>query len=125
MTKTSMQLRQQIQKLEQQADALARKEAEAVLARVREAITYYGFKPKDLFPADRALSHTKAVGSSNKRKVSSAAKGATVVKGPAARRKIAVKYRDRDGNTWTGRGSRPRWLVAAISEGRSIEDFAV
>jgi DNA-binding protein H-NS len=36
-----------------------------------------------------------------------------------------VKYRDEAGNTWTGRGSRPRWLGAALLSGRSIDEFVV
>lgn len=39
--------------------------------------------------------------------------------------KIPVKYDDGNGNRWTGRGRRPRWLVAAIEAGASIEDFRV
>jgi DNA-binding protein H-NS len=40
-------------------------------------------------------------------------------------KKVAAKYRDRAGNTWAGRGAKPRWLVAAIKEGKKLEDFAV
>lgn len=40
-------------------------------------------------------------------------------------RKVPPKYRDRSGNTWAGRGAKPRWLVAAIKEGRKIEDFLI
>ena len=40
-------------------------------------------------------------------------------------RKVLPKYRDRSGNTWAGRGAKPRWLVAAIKEGKKLEDFAV
>ena len=40
-------------------------------------------------------------------------------------KKVPPKYRDRAGNTWAGRGARPRWLVAAIKEGKKLEDFAV
>src|SRR6476661_9400465 len=40
-------------------------------------------------------------------------------------RKVAPKYRDRAGNTWAGRGAKPRWLVAAIKEGKKLEDFAI
>ena len=36
-----------------------------------------------------------------------------------------VKYRDRVGNTWTGRGRRPNWLVAALADGKRLEDFTV
>ena len=39
--------------------------------------------------------------------------------------KVAAKYRDEAGNTWSGRGLQPRWLKAAIGAGKKIEDFAV
>ncbi|MGR5262336.1 H-NS family nucleoid-associated regulatory protein, partial [Vibrio astriarenae] len=34
-----------------------------------------------------------------------------------------AKYRDEAGNSWTGRGKRPGWLVAHLSAGRQIEEF--
>ena len=40
-------------------------------------------------------------------------------------KKIPAKYRDKAGNAWAGRGAKPRWLVAAIKEGKKLEDFAV
>jgi DNA-binding protein H-NS len=42
------------------------------------------------------------------------------------RSKVAVKYRDSAGNTWTGRGRMPRWMVAATKGGKAKkEDFLV
>ena len=40
-------------------------------------------------------------------------------------RKIAVKYRDAIGNTWTGRGKTPRWMVDAENAGKKREDYLV
>ena len=40
-------------------------------------------------------------------------------------RKIAPKYRGRNGETWSGRGIMPRWLSAAIKGGADLEDFAI
>jgi DNA-binding protein H-NS len=40
-------------------------------------------------------------------------------------RKVPVKYRDKSGNTWAGRGAQPRWLTEAIRQGRKREDFLV
>ncbi|UHH09645.1 H-NS histone family protein [Luteimonas fraxinea] len=39
--------------------------------------------------------------------------------------KVAVKYRDPDNkrNTWTGRGSQPRWLRDEVKRGLSASDF--
>ena len=40
-------------------------------------------------------------------------------------RKVAPKYRDSQGNTWAGRGARPRWLTAALKKGKKLESFAI
>ena len=41
-------------------------------------------------------------------------------------RKVAPKYRDpATGETWAGRGARPRWLVAKIRAGKKPEDFLI
>jgi DNA-binding protein H-NS len=40
--------------------------------------------------------------------------------------KVAPKYRDPvSGLTWSGRGLRPRWMVAALESGGRLEDFAI
>jgi DNA-binding protein H-NS len=40
-------------------------------------------------------------------------------------RKVAPKYRGPRGETWAGRGARPRWLSALVKQGRKIEEFAI
>ena len=40
-------------------------------------------------------------------------------------RKIAVKYLDRSGNTWAGRGAQPVWLREQLKAGAKLEDFTV
>ena len=40
-------------------------------------------------------------------------------------KKAAVKYRDRSGNHWSGRGATPRWMVAAMKAGAKRDDFLV
>jgi DNA-binding protein H-NS len=42
--------------------------------------------------------------------------------GKGTRGKVAVKYRDNAGNTWTGRGRMPRWMVAATKGGKAKKD---
>jgi DNA-binding protein H-NS len=44
---------------------------------------------------------------------------------PLKGRKAPVKYRDRAGNTWAGRGAKPRWLVAKLKAGAKLKDFEV
>jgi DNA-binding protein H-NS len=54
-----------------------------------------------------------------------------VAKAPSARastsgRMVAAKYRDPvSGQTWTGRGLKPKWLAAALESGKQLSDFAV
>jgi len=39
--------------------------------------------------------------------------------------KVPIKYRDRSGNTWAGRGAQPVWLREKLKGGAKLEDFAV
>ena len=40
-------------------------------------------------------------------------------------RKVAPKYRDKSGNTWSGRGAEPRWMRDAIKGGAKRDDFLI
>jgi DNA-binding protein H-NS len=40
-------------------------------------------------------------------------------------RKVPPKYRSRSGETWAGRGQRPKWMVEALKKGRKIDDFLI
>jgi DNA-binding protein H-NS len=40
-------------------------------------------------------------------------------------RKVPPKYRSPSGETWAGRGVKPKWLVAAIKKGRKVDDFLI
>ena len=57
-----------------------------------------------------------------KRKSSRAAEGSAV---SDARSKVQVKYRDPSGNTWTGRGNAPKWLVEFERNGGKREELLV
>jgi DNA-binding protein H-NS len=111
-TKSYAELNQQIAELTAKAEQVRLKEVASVVARIKEAIATYGITAADL-----GLSTVQAP----KRSVRSA---------PARGRKRAesrteAKYQDGAGNVWGGRGPRPRWLRAAIAEGKSLESFAV
>jgi len=47
--------------------------------------------------------------------------GGSVLRG----RKVPPKYRSPSGETWAGRGAKPKWLVAAIKGGRKLDDFLI
>ena len=54
--------------------------------------------------------------------------GRRVVRGggsPLRGKKVPPKYRSPLGETWAGRGAKPRWLVAAIKRGKKLEDFLI
>jgi DNA-binding protein H-NS len=40
-------------------------------------------------------------------------------------KKVPAKYRDKEGNTWAGRGAQPVWLREKLKAGAKLEDFAV
>jgi len=39
--------------------------------------------------------------------------------------KLKPKYRGPKGETWAGRGQRPKWLVALVKQGRKLESYRV
>ena len=47
--------------------------------------------------------------------------GGSVLKG----KKVPPRYRSPSGETWAGRGAKPNWLVAAIKDGKKLDDFLI
>jgi len=45
----------------------------------------------------------------------------------APRKTVAPKYRNPENaeQTWSGRGNRPAWVVAALEAGKSLDDLAI
>ena len=116
MARSLAQIQKQIARLQQQATTLKAKEVPSVVQRIKEAIEHYGLTIEHLFDtrAAKAAPAKTPTGKATK----AAPKAGT-------KRLVAVKYRDNAGNTWTGRGSRPRWLAAALANGKKVDDFAV
>lgn len=46
---------------------------------------------------------------------------------PATRKTVEPRYRNKNNpeETWTGRGKKPRWLVAELEKGGKIEDHLI
>jgi DNA-binding protein H-NS len=55
----------------------------------------------------------------------SAARGRRAKQHALAGRKVAAKYKGANGETWSGRGLKPRWLTEALKSGKKIEDFLI
>ena len=117
MARSYSQMQKQIAKLQREAEGLKKKEIGGVVERIKTAIAHYELTPEDLFGGRSKRSAPSKEASNGATKPSRGA--------PQKGKKIAVKYRDENGNTWTSRGSKPRWLVAALESGRKIEDFLV
>jgi DNA-binding protein H-NS len=118
MAKSLAQIQKQIEKLQVEAKGLRAKEVGGVIARIKEAISYYDLKPTDLFGVDggrRSKAPAPSTASAPVAKKSSKVKGS----------RVPIKYRDNNGNTWTGRGSKPRWLVAELAAGKKLETFLI
>lgn len=118
MAKTLADIQRQIHRLEKQAQEIRSREVSGVVARIKEAIQFYGLTAEDLF-GGRGRKPTRLG-----RPATKAAAGAGAKRKNAGKR-VPIKYRDDAGNTWTGRGLKPRWLTAALSEGKKLEDFQV
>lgn len=118
MAKTYLDVLNQIEVLKQEAERLHAAEVKDVIQRIKGAISIYGLTMSDLGFGGGRAKKVKAPKAATKRIASKAAKS-------TAGRKVAPKYRDEQGNTWTGRGLKPRWLTAAIANGKKPEDFAI
>lgn len=139
MAKTVDQIREQIARLQEQERVLLNKEVAGVIDRIKAAVAHYGLTPAQIFGSSTATvrtapARTKAPKVARKKRalakpeVPAAATG--TAQAPATTRsakgtKVAIKYRDDSGNSWSGRGSQPRWLRAAVEGGKKIEDFLV
>ena len=116
MTKTYAQVVKQIEALKQEAEKLRRGEIDGVIARIREAISFYNLSAADLGLALKTKgSVDKSVFPTKRKKRKNAS-----TKAPAV-----VKYTNGMGGNWGGIGKRPTWLRDALAAGKQLSDFAV
>lgn len=110
---TYRELKAQAEKLLAQAEELRQQELSTAIDDIKARMTEYGITLRDLGGRAAAAAGGRALGAG-------AGAGAN-----GRRRPAAVKYRDKAGNTWTGRGRTPRWLQAQLDAGKTAEDFQV
>ena len=123
MAKTLAALQEQIQKLQEQADVLRRKEAIGVIAKIKVAIDAYGLTAEDLFgtPAVPAKRGPKPSGAA------AVSEGAKAVRNKTAKAKkppSPLKFSDGT-SSWSGHGKRPQWFKDALESGKTAVDLAV
>lgn len=108
MAQTLAQITKQIEKLQKEADALRHAELKGVVDRIKVAIAHYGLTPDQLGfgkPAVKSAKPAKAVARSGNKAA-------------------APRFANDEGQVWSGRGPRPRWLREALAGGRSLEEFS-
>ncbi len=113
----------QIERLQKQASDIRAKEFDRTVAEILQQMQVFGITLKDL---QRAMGKAPAAKTRLKAPVQkSSKKPLTRKSSPIAGRSVAVKYRGPKGETWTGRGSMPKWLRALVEKGKTKEDFAI
>ena len=108
-TPTLQQIEEQIAALQRQRDAMQSSERIDVIDKIKVAIAHYGLTADDL-----GLSGTAKRG----KKFALTSKAA-----PAGKVQGRIKYRDDAGNSWSGFGRKPRWLVEAVAGGKALSDL--
>jgi len=117
-------IQNQIEKLQKQAADIKTREFDKTVKDILAKMRAFGITLRDL---------QSAVGKPRQRlgkaKVMPGKKTAAkkAVRKPAAKSgvKVAAKYRGPKGETWSGRGSMPRWLADLVAQGKSRESFAI
>ena len=87
--------------LEKQIAEAQREQRSEAISKVKTMMTEYGLTLADI--GSRAAPAPKKVSS-----------------------KVAAKYHNAaTGDTWSGRGLKPKWLTAALASGRALSEFAI
>lgn len=122
MAKTYAELTQQILQLQAVAESRRLAESKGVISRMNEAIAFYRLTPGDLtFPQTGPLAIEAPTVLSPVVPSAVIAKAGT----PVVAKSGGNGYSDGAGNTWTGRGPRPKWLREALAAGNSISKYEV
>ncbi|MCS6996892.1 MAG: H-NS histone family protein [Casimicrobiaceae bacterium] len=119
-----LQIQAQIAQLQKKAEALRKAERQAAIRNINELIATFGITASEL-----NFAHADAAERPGRRGRKGRGKGQAVAKSrrkhPSAGRKVPPKYADGKGNTWAGRGQKPKWLVEALNAGATLEQFLI
>ncbi len=106
----------QIEKLQRQANDIKAKEFDKTVRDIVTQMQAFGITVKD-------LQSSTTRGGKAPAKVASKRPGKSA--GGTAQAKVPPKYRGPGGETWSGRGLMPRWLVALVAQGEPKEAFLI
>lgn len=113
---TYQALQAQIKRLQDKAESVRLKQRQPVIATILRSMHDYSITLDELKAA-------MAKGTPMGKKSAGRAASKTAAK---TARQVAPKYRHPEsGDTWTGRGKPPRWLVAAEASGATRDSFLI
>lgn len=95
---TYKEIKNKIAQLEKEAEALRKTELLAVIIEIKARMAEYGITSKDLGVIKNKIK--KQPGTTS----------------PA-------RYRNKEGQTWSGRGRKPKWVIEALAAGKTLEDM--
>jgi len=95
------EIQDQIAALQKEAEEARKQEIASVVAEIKAKMAEYGITVDDLGSAARGKGRKKA------------ASGAAKYRNPAT------------GEQWTGKGRKPGWMVQALEQGRSMDEFKI
>lgn len=104
---TFIEIQQQIKELEVKAKQVREAEIGPAIQTIKETMDLYGITASDL--GFKAAARARPSDTTTTKVV----------------KKVEAKYRDDKGNVWSGRGLKPKWLTAALANGRSLDDFVL
>ena len=99
-------VQKQISSLQKLAERLEKRDKAPAIRTIKALMAKHGITVADLTDSKRSR--------------------VAAAKGGAKRKPVAAKYQDPEsGNTWSGRGRTPTWLVQAESTGKSRDQFLI
>lgn len=97
---TYSEIQAQIEQLKQQAEAVRKEEVQSAIAQIRQLMADFNLSIDDIQGGKVRTRKVKAVGN--------------------------AKYRNPEtGQTWSGRGRQPQWIIAAEEAGKNRDEFAI
>lgn len=107
------ELQSQIAALQKRADAILFAERQAAIKTINELVASFAILRSEIgfAGASTAGNHPQT--------------NATRKPHPSAGRSVPPRFRDAQGNSWSGRGMQPKWLREALAAGATLDSLRV